>query len=290
MIVQTGPMRADVVARGLAPAQPPLDRLADGERLRHGERDGGVDADPAVGRPPRSRRSPASVAGILTMMFGASASNSTAWSTSASASRHSRGSVWIESRPSRPALARKASARAAPPPRPRAPRRPPSRARTPSPSGARRRTSGIRAASAGSVGAQRGQRDDRVAGGADGAPADRRRQLAGVRRVVPQPGRGRARHRQQRWLDVVAGGASVDMPDSCSRPRRVQAGRGGSAVPPPPGVPGGGGSHRCSSWDSSASSSPPAIWRRQLVRVTSERFLSSTDWPSLRMMKWLPTR
>ncbi len=47
---------------------------------------------------------------------------------------------------------------------------------------------------------------------------------------------------------------------------------------------------RCSSWLSSASSSPPAIWRVSSSRVTSERFLSSTAWPSLRMMKWLPTR
>ena len=47
---------------------------------------------------------------------------------------------------------------------------------------------------------------------------------------------------------------------------------------------------RWSSWLSSASSSPPAICRVSSSRPTSDRFLSSTAWPSLRMMKWLPTR
>jgi hypothetical protein len=45
-----------------------------------------------------------------------------------------------------------------------------------------------------------------------------------------------------------------------------------------------------SSCASSVSSSPPAICRVSSSSVTSERFLSSTAWPSFKMMKWLPTR
>src|SRR5918993_2897230 len=52
---------------------------------------------------------PTSVAGILTMTLGASASNSTACATSASVSRYSRGSVWTDSRPLRPRCSAKAS-------------------------------------------------------------------------------------------------------------------------------------------------------------------------------------
>ena len=51
---------------------------------------------------------PARVAGSLTMTFGASPSNTRACATSASASRHSVGSVWIERRPARPPEAAKA--------------------------------------------------------------------------------------------------------------------------------------------------------------------------------------
>ena len=47
---------------------------------------------------------------------------------------------------------------------------------------------------------------------------------------------------------------------------------------------------RLSSWESSASSWPPAISAVSSSRLTSERFLSSTRLPSLRMMKWSPTR
>ena len=46
--------------------------------------------------------SPARVAGILTIMFGASASNRMACSTMAPAFRYRRGSVWIDKRPLRP--------------------------------------------------------------------------------------------------------------------------------------------------------------------------------------------
>src|SRR4051794_31300801 len=49
-------------------------------------------------------------------------------------------------------------------------------------------------------------------------------------------------------------------------------------------------SQRWSSCESSASSWPPAISVVSSSRVTSERFLSSTRRPSLRMMKWSPTR
>src|SRR5215216_1769 len=45
-----------------------------------------------------------------------------------------------------------------------------------------------------------------------------------------------------------------------------------------------------SSCASSVSSSPPAICRVSSSSATSERFLSSTAWPSFKMMKWLPTR
>ena len=51
---------------------------------------------------------PARVAGSFTMTFGARPSNSDACATRASASRHSVGSVWIESRPARPPDAAKA--------------------------------------------------------------------------------------------------------------------------------------------------------------------------------------
>ena len=50
MIVQTGPMLRHVVAAGFTLPQAALDRLGDGEALRHRERNGGVDADAARGR------------------------------------------------------------------------------------------------------------------------------------------------------------------------------------------------------------------------------------------------
>ncbi len=54
---------------------------------------------------------PARVAGSLTMTFGASPSKAMACSTSASVSRHSVGSVWIERRPARPPEPAKAGMR-----------------------------------------------------------------------------------------------------------------------------------------------------------------------------------
>ena len=86
MIVQTGPIAATSRPSACRRVQPPLDGLGHGDRLRHGEGDGRVDADAAVGGL-LHRRDPGSVAGIFTMMLGASASNSTAWSARACASR-----------------------------------------------------------------------------------------------------------------------------------------------------------------------------------------------------------
>ena len=49
MIVQTGPMRLTSCPSASRRSQPALDRLGHRDRLRHGERDGRVDADAAVG-------------------------------------------------------------------------------------------------------------------------------------------------------------------------------------------------------------------------------------------------
>src|SRR3954470_15874586 len=70
-----------------------------------------------------------------------------------------------------------------------------------------------------------------------------------------------------------------------SRWRPLAGECGGDTRVSPPSRP-----QRWSSCDSSASSWPPAISVVSSSRVTSERFLSSTRRPSLRMMKWSPTR
>ena len=56
---------------------------------------------------------PASVAGIFTIRLGASPAKCSACATSASQSRNSRGSVWIDSRPLRPRCSRKAGSNCA---------------------------------------------------------------------------------------------------------------------------------------------------------------------------------
>src|SRR5439155_1366387 len=81
---------------------------------RVGGRDHSVGADQlapvhvvAESRGQQSQAVPA-LAGILTIMFWARRLNAMAFSTIAAASRYRRGSVWMESRPSRPPCAAKA--------------------------------------------------------------------------------------------------------------------------------------------------------------------------------------
>ena len=123
---------------------------------------------------------PADVAGILTMMFGARPSKCTACSTSRVGVAPQPGSVWIERRPSRPPWPNAGSSSAA------AATDSSSTASQPSSDSVAvrvgRRQLGEPRPPARCVGAQRGERDDGIRGGAHGAPADRRRQLRRGRR------------------------------------------------------------------------------------------------------------
>ena len=232
MIVQTGPIARDVEPLGLAALQPALDGLGHRDRLRHGEGDGRVDADAAVGG--LLHRADAGLGGRdLHDDVGRQG-------VELDRLRDQRVGVAVEPRVGlhrEPAVAAavlgEGVGRAARRPRPRAPAPWPSRCRTPTRWGARRRTRAIRCLPARQVAAQRGQRDDRVAGRADRAPADRGGQLGQGRRVVPQPGRGApapcaGAGRRRRRRGSVRPGRSSRRP---STERTVGAVRGARTAP-----------------------------------------------------------
>ena len=195
MIVQTGPIALTSWPSASRRSQATLDGLGHGDRLRHGEGDGGVDADPAVGgllhradaglggrdlhddvgrqRVELDRLGDERVGIAVEPRVGLHREPAVAPAVLGEGVGQQRGGLDRELLHHRPADLglRRGGVLGGVLPDPLLP--------------------------PGQVAAQGGQGDHRVAGGTHRTPADRGRQLGRGGRVVPQPGRGLARHAQQ---------------------------------------------------------------------------------------------
>ena len=148
---------------------------------------------------------PARVAGILTIMFGASAIEALRLLEDGAADRDTAAdrSESTAGRCGRGVRSKAGSSSARR--RPTSARPPPSRSRLRSPSACRRDERGDARPPLGQAGLQHGVRDHRIAGRADARRVRWRTQLVEIRGVVPQTRRRRLRHLVQRALPRRAG-------------------------------------------------------------------------------------